>query len=366
MLHYDGEIVHIAEDPPAAVGIGNLLNLSGGHVDWASMNACVQQVSWRVDHGETTVQFGSPRQIGVTDRVQMALANRRRNAATSAPAKTSSSVENKYIVLSGDDSKENSTHGGEKVLKQEFGDPEKDGKVTVDGEERKITLGKDSSKVELDGNNATVVAGDSSSGVKIDGKESKIRAGDDSSGVKIDGKECKINATDGSTSVKIDAKECTIVATDGSSTVKVDGKNSIVSVNKGASSVIINGEKGSVTATNATTSLSLDPNAEKESITVYTGFEVEKFEYDSNKVALVLKLKLKKSELIKRSNGWETIKDGVDEVIEKTIVVNQGVYLQSVAVKGTSLEFERAHGHYFGKYDNRVIPPLPINGEECD
>lgn len=151
-LHYDGKISTIAEEPPATCGIRNVLNLSGGHPDWDTMRACVQAVDWDVDFGTSTITFGPPEHIGVADLVQMARANTKRASVGSLPAKKSSDIEEDEMTIGGDGSKSNSTAGGEYVMRQDFGDPEVDSKVTIDGANGSVTATNDSTTLKLDPN----------------------------------------------------------------------------------------------------------------------------------------------------------------------------------------------------------------------
>ncbi len=56
--------------------MGNNLNISGGRSEWAAMNACVQQISYDLTNGRTTLRFGPAAHLGARDMVERLRANR--------------------------------------------------------------------------------------------------------------------------------------------------------------------------------------------------------------------------------------------------------------------------------------------------
>lgn len=65
-LHYDGSLTFVSQDPGSMGNLmGNMLNLTGGRTEWASMEAIIQSVSEDMRTGHTTINFGSPRHAQV-------------------------------------------------------------------------------------------------------------------------------------------------------------------------------------------------------------------------------------------------------------------------------------------------------------
>lgn len=69
-LHYEGSFETTDAEISLAVGMGCVLNLSGGREEWAAMNALVQQISHDVAQGKTTVTFGPPEHLTPQDMVE--------------------------------------------------------------------------------------------------------------------------------------------------------------------------------------------------------------------------------------------------------------------------------------------------------
>lgn len=67
ILHFQGQILLDEEDCTGTYGLGQRLNVTGGDPAWATANACVQQVSERIDNGKTTIQVGPPPHLSVKD-----------------------------------------------------------------------------------------------------------------------------------------------------------------------------------------------------------------------------------------------------------------------------------------------------------
>jgi hypothetical protein len=55
---------------------GNNLNISGGLAEWAAMQACVQQISYDLTAGRTTLTFGPAARLGAKDFVERLRTNR--------------------------------------------------------------------------------------------------------------------------------------------------------------------------------------------------------------------------------------------------------------------------------------------------
>lgn len=149
-LHYEGSVVVVDQEPPDLAGVKNVLNLSGGASEWTRMRACIQSVQWEVDNGTTTISFGPPEFLGVADLVQMSLANTRRGTVNSLARRQSSAVEDDGTTIGGPGSKGNSTAGGKRVTRQEYGEEGEPLKVIIDGESGKVTATNGPTTLELD------------------------------------------------------------------------------------------------------------------------------------------------------------------------------------------------------------------------
>ena len=73
---YQGSLTVVEQEISDICPIGHCLNLSGGLVEWASMNACVQQVVYDGTHGKTQLTFGPAQHLGNADLVERLRVNR--------------------------------------------------------------------------------------------------------------------------------------------------------------------------------------------------------------------------------------------------------------------------------------------------
>lgn len=80
-LHYDGIVELTQGDVSADNHLAKKINVSGGRVEWATMNAQVYEVNYSLDKGSTVIAFGPARHLGATDLFQLA-----RNVRTRQPA----------------------------------------------------------------------------------------------------------------------------------------------------------------------------------------------------------------------------------------------------------------------------------------
>ena len=64
LLHYEGEFPIKEQECSGGMQVGNVLNLTGGRAEWATMLAQIQKVSENIDDGETTASVGPPKQLG--------------------------------------------------------------------------------------------------------------------------------------------------------------------------------------------------------------------------------------------------------------------------------------------------------------
>ena len=72
---FDGRITIVEQEISDVCPIGNLLNLSGGLAEWATMNATVQAVSYD-DNGKTELSFGPAKHLGAADLIELLRVNR--------------------------------------------------------------------------------------------------------------------------------------------------------------------------------------------------------------------------------------------------------------------------------------------------
>lgn len=168
-LHYEGRYVKVGEDPPDLCLPGETLELTGGRPEWyphvdggttyAGMEASVRAVEWDVGRGRTTVDFGPPDHLGVQDLVELARANRSRQAVASQGTKASADEDDTAadgLTIGGPGA---NTHEGEtagtlvkRVLKSESGNVEKSiGLDSTGGAEGSHSTLIEPGKIWLDG-----------------------------------------------------------------------------------------------------------------------------------------------------------------------------------------------------------------------
>ena len=87
-LHYEGSFVTTEAEIGRAVGLGNKLHLTGGRAEWAAMGAMVQEVSWAVASGTTTIKFGPPEHLSAQDMVEFLRGIRQSNPSSAGAERT--------------------------------------------------------------------------------------------------------------------------------------------------------------------------------------------------------------------------------------------------------------------------------------
>jgi hypothetical protein len=87
-LHYDGALQLHETEPTWQAMPGNVINLTGGLTEWATMAAIVQDVTVDVDRGLTFIQLGSSRRLGASDLLALFKAARNRRFSLSRPFRT--------------------------------------------------------------------------------------------------------------------------------------------------------------------------------------------------------------------------------------------------------------------------------------
>lgn len=79
---YEGTVNLIGTDVPTTAGLGDVLNISSGRSDWASMNAVVQAMEEDFDTGRRTLTLGAPEHLGPQDAIELQRVNRRPEGVT--------------------------------------------------------------------------------------------------------------------------------------------------------------------------------------------------------------------------------------------------------------------------------------------
>lgn len=101
-LQYDGHLVFDEGEVVGTIVPGKVLNLTGGHAEWASMRAVVQQTLEDVDNGLTTVTFGPAKHLSPADLVSLLRAIRTRKISAGwALRSTGESSKRSDTVLQG-------------------------------------------------------------------------------------------------------------------------------------------------------------------------------------------------------------------------------------------------------------------------
>jgi hypothetical protein len=88
-LQYEGSFVLLEEEITGSIGMGNVVNITNGLAEWASMRGSVQVISEDVDSGLTSIAFGFPEQLGPADLMEILRGNRSRVVSTLWAARVS-------------------------------------------------------------------------------------------------------------------------------------------------------------------------------------------------------------------------------------------------------------------------------------
>ena len=79
VLQFEGSLALQEPEVSGSLLIGNLFNLTGGALaEWTTMAAMVQEISENIDTGQTTVQYGPPRNLSAGELVDLLRVNRAR------------------------------------------------------------------------------------------------------------------------------------------------------------------------------------------------------------------------------------------------------------------------------------------------
>jgi hypothetical protein len=103
VLQYDGLLELTEQECTGAVAPGNLLNLSGGRAEWATMTAQVQRVEEAIDTGTTRIKIGPAKHLGSEDLSALLRVNRQRRPSFRLSERTTGEATgNAAQVLGGD------------------------------------------------------------------------------------------------------------------------------------------------------------------------------------------------------------------------------------------------------------------------
>jgi len=114
-VQYEGRITLVESEVSQTIQLGNVLNITGGHADWTTLKALVQQVTEHLNEGRTEVLFGPAGHLGVDDLVELLRVNRWRWNYTNPAARTQGQTNATSVELGKQTPKENSTEGAEAV-----------------------------------------------------------------------------------------------------------------------------------------------------------------------------------------------------------------------------------------------------------
>lgn len=114
-LHWAGDLEFVEQEASGLVGIGHVLNLSGGRAEWAAMNAMVWGEVVDVDAGLTQIRIGPAENLGIPDLVQLLQVDRTRFSWTNPAAFTHAELGNAgQLDLGEETALENSQAGVDK------------------------------------------------------------------------------------------------------------------------------------------------------------------------------------------------------------------------------------------------------------
>ncbi len=117
---YEGTFTIQETEITDACPIGNNLNLSGGLGEWATMQAMVQQVSYDLTSGRTTITFGPAAHLGAKDFVERLRVNRGPRWYNLNGANLANAAGTNNTQLGRDVAKADPAHGPKSVSQQLF------------------------------------------------------------------------------------------------------------------------------------------------------------------------------------------------------------------------------------------------------
>lgn len=101
ILHWEGSLSWVKEEVDGDVRVGQVLNLSGGRAEWATMTALIQSVVHELETGRTTVQIGPAPFLGPRDLIDLLRINRSRRITMNTTTRASASGGNGTNVRAG-------------------------------------------------------------------------------------------------------------------------------------------------------------------------------------------------------------------------------------------------------------------------
>lgn len=122
-LHFEGRIALKEQAISGIVQLGNVLNISGGRAEWATMNAQIQSVLEEVDTGATTLAFGPNKMLGPADYIELLRATRNRFRYAAAESRASGVNGGSSAVLGNTIGKQVAAGGNGGITEQIWSDP---------------------------------------------------------------------------------------------------------------------------------------------------------------------------------------------------------------------------------------------------
>jgi hypothetical protein len=110
-LQYEGTVQIVEQECSGSVGMGNVLNLTGGRAEWETMNALVQGVSRKYGTGQTRITIGPAKHLSAGELTQLFLINRNRRVWTNPALQGSPQLSNGAVALADKTTKENTMMG---------------------------------------------------------------------------------------------------------------------------------------------------------------------------------------------------------------------------------------------------------------
>jgi hypothetical protein len=96
----------------------------GGEPAWESMNAPVQDVTERIETGQTRITLGPARHLGATDLIELTRSNRHRSSVRNSVARSTGEAEGSGCIDQGNHTQlENTAYGPGKYQKMIFINP---------------------------------------------------------------------------------------------------------------------------------------------------------------------------------------------------------------------------------------------------
>ncbi len=111
-VHWQGRFQLLAEECSGDIHPGNVLDLTGGLAAWDGMRAAIQQVTFDLDMGRTSLQFGPPEYLGLADYISLLNANRTRVTHYSADSRSTGKSSSGADLSTGGGTANNNVSGG--------------------------------------------------------------------------------------------------------------------------------------------------------------------------------------------------------------------------------------------------------------